>query len=70
MRSAHIPWRNATISTLISCAALANVAATASAQDATSPPPAPKIVSISTVTVGSPKEALDNERPRRALDLI
>lgn len=57
MRSAHIPWRNATISTLISCAALAGVAATASAQGAPSPTPAPKTVSISTVTVGSPNNA-------------
>jgi hypothetical protein len=55
MRSVHITWRNATISTLISCAALAGVAATASAQGATSPPP--KTVSISTVTVGSPNNA-------------
>ena len=57
MRSAHIPWRNATISTLISCAALAGVAATASAQGAPSPTPAPRTVSISTVTVGSPNNA-------------
>ncbi len=49
--------RNATLSILLSCAVLGGIAATASAQTTATPSARPQTVSISTVTVGAPKNA-------------